>query len=61
MKIFSVEIAGYEITLLQNAKQEFIVQYGHQQYKTKCYETAAKELGECITHALLCDGKIEQD
>ena len=57
--IFKTEIAGYEITLQQNSKGEFIVGYGYQQYKTNSYKQAAKELGSCIMHALACEGKIE--
>lgn len=57
--IFKTEIAGYEITLQQNSKGEFIVGYGYQQYKTDSYKQAAKEIGVCILHALACEGKIE--
>lgn len=57
--VFKTEIAGYEITLQQNSKGEFIVGYGYQQYKTDSYKQAAKELGACIMHALTCEGKIE--
>ena len=57
--VFKTEIAGYEITLQQNSKGEFIVGYGYQQYKTNSYEQAARELGACIMHALACDGKFE--
>ena len=57
--VFKTEVAGYEITLQQNSKGEFIVSYGYQQYKTDSYKQAAKEIGVCILHALACEGKIE--
>ena len=61
MKVFETEIAGYQITLMQNSKGEFVVQYGYQQYTTKDYSEAAKELGQCIMHALACEGKITNE
>ena len=61
MKAFEIEIAGYKITLMQNSKDEFVVQYGYHQYITKNYAEAAKELGQCILHALACEGKITSE
>lgn len=59
--IFETEIAGYKITLMQYARGNFLVQYGTQQYVTSYYSEAAKELGECIMHALTCEGKIRTE
>ena len=56
--VFKTEIAGYEITLQKGSDNTFIVGYGYQQYKTNSYQQAAKELGECIMHALSCEGKL---
>ena len=56
--VFKTEIAGYEITLMQDNKGTYLVQYGYQRYVTENYSAAAKELGLCIMHALTCDGKI---
>lgn len=58
MKIFSVEIDGYEISLEQNTKGEFIIKYGASSYTTRYYSIAVKDLGECIMHALKAEGKI---
>ena len=60
-EVFKIEIAGHQITLMQNSKGEFVVQYGYQQFTTKYYAEASKELGKCIMHALACEGKITDE
>ena len=58
MKAFEIEIAGYNIILLQNNHDNFTVQYGAEVEANLDYSQAAKAVGFCIMHALSCDGKI---
>ena len=58
MKAFEIEIAGYNIILLQNNHDNFTVQYGAEVESNLDYSQAAKSVGFCIMHALSCDGKI---
>lgn len=56
-------IAGFDIVLLQhpnrtNGPSYFDVQYGQSQQGPFLYAQAASCLGECIMHALACDGKV---
>lgn len=57
--IFETKI-GYEIKLLQITKDSFCVTYGKQISVGLTYSQAAQELGECIMHALACEGKLLQ-
>ena len=57
-EIFKIEIAGYDIILLQNNHDNFTVQYGAEVESNLDYSQAAKSVGFCIMHALSCDGKI---
>jgi hypothetical protein len=38
---------------------DFNVRYGRQYRTELTYGEAAKELGECIMHALACDSKLD--
>lgn len=49
------------ITVHQTRMNQFTVTYGQQVKKGLNYEQAAHELGECMFHALCCDGMIEQE
>ena len=57
-EIFKIEIAGYNIILLQNNHANFTVQYGAKIESNLDYSKSAKSIGFCIMHALSCDGKI---
>jgi hypothetical protein len=57
--IFDTVIAGYPIKLKPIGNDSFIVYYGESFKHCYSYEDAAKELGECIMHALNCEGVLE--
>ena len=60
-EVFKIEIAGYDIVLLQNDCDNFTVQYGAEIESNLDYSQAAKSIGFCIMHALSCDGKINDE
>ena len=49
----------FGIRLIQNGLDRFNVVYGMQCRDNLTYAEAARELGECIMHALACDGAID--
>jgi hypothetical protein len=49
----------WDITLHQTGRDMFVVKYGSQVKPFLNYGEAAKELGECIMHALACEGKLD--
>ena len=51
-------IAGFPITVRQTSGNKFTVTYGYQSCTGLDYYSAAREVGECIMHALACDGAI---
>lgn len=55
---FTTTIAGFQITLDQQADGKYWVNYGKQETGCDTYDQAAKELGRCIMHALSCEGNI---
>lgn len=55
---FETEIAGYKIALYQTAKT-FTVIYGYHKVEGLGYGQASQELGQCIFHALACEGKLD--
>lgn len=62
MKIcFETKIAGFPITLTQaeDRRKRFTVIYGKQRKGDLRYGEACKELGECIMHALACQGSLD--
>ena len=59
--MFKIEIAGYDIVLLQKEPDNFTVQYGAEVKSNLDYYQAAKSIGLCIRHALSCDGKIDDE
>lgn len=59
--VFETTIAGYDITLIQRGEDVFSVIYGKQRENGLSYAEAAKELGQCIMHALACEGKLENE
>ena len=56
---FATRIAGFDITLSQQGRDNFSVQYGSQLVQHIPYAEAALELGSCIMHALACEGKLD--
>lgn len=50
--------ASLGITVWQNSKGFFRVNYGLQESSGLSYAQAAAELGKCIFHALACEGKL---
>ena len=58
-EVFKIEIAGYDLVLLQNESDNFTVQYGAEVKSSLDYYQAAKSIGFCIMHALSCDGKLD--
>jgi hypothetical protein len=57
--VYSVEIAGYTIKLRKRSANSFTVVYGKQVKRLLTYADAAKELGQCIMHALACEGRLD--
>ena len=57
-EVFKIQIAGYDIVLLQNDCDNFTVKYGAEVESNLDYSQAAKSIGFCVMHALSCDGKI---
>ena len=60
-EVFKIQIAGYDIVLLQNEPDNFTVQYGAKIESNLDYSQAAKLIGFCVMHALSCDGKINNE
>lgn len=56
---FHINLAGFDITVTQTGADKFTVRYGLQEETGLSYERAARELGECIFHALVNEGKLE--
>lgn len=50
---------AWDITLTQQGRDRFTVQYGAQVKKDMDYVAAAHELGACIFHALACEGNLD--
>lgn len=50
---------AFPIELWQTSKYSFTVVYGKQVMKRLPYHNAAEELGQCLMHALTCEGKID--
>lgn len=58
-KVFQTTDYDFPITLEQSqATNLFKVTYGQQVTYGLTYEQAAKELGECLLHALTCAGEV---
>ncbi len=54
----SEEDLPFGIQLYQTSKNKFAVHYGKQVKINLTRSEATKELGQCIMHALECDGKL---
>jgi hypothetical protein len=52
---------AFPIRLIQTGKERFTVQYGKQVDAGLDYMKAAHILGTDIFHALMCDGKIDDE
>jgi hypothetical protein len=59
--IYTTSNFDFQIEVKQSKNSRFTVIYGQQIKRGLSYEEAAKELGECIFHALACQGKLEDD
>ena len=57
--VYSVEIAGYQLLLVNAYKHGFYVVYGVQIKSGLSLLEAAHEFGECMIHALALDGKLD--
>ena len=58
-KVFEVTGLAYTITVYRTGMSNYTVQYGNQQTHNLNLGEASKELGQCIFHALQCDGKLD--
>ena len=58
--IFTLDSFAYPITL-EKGEKTYRVKYGAHIVSRLSYEEAAHELGECIFHALACEGKTKED
>lgn len=58
--IFTLDSLAYPITV-EREKRAYRVKYGARVVGGLSYEEAAHELGECIFHALACEGKTLED
>jgi hypothetical protein len=58
-KIFETEVGGLKIRMFQDAGMTYAVAYGSQLKQTLTDVEAAHEFGECLMHALQCDGKLD--
>lgn len=56
--IHTEEIAGFKIEIFQTSRSKFTVIYGKQVKTNLTYDEAASEFGQCVLHALACEGKI---
>lgn len=48
----------FPVAIKQTGPNAYTVTYGIEAYQNKPYEVAARKLGECIMHALCCEGKL---
>ena len=58
-KIFETEVGGLKIRMFRASKENYAVAYGAQLKTQLDYVEAAHEFGECLMHALQCDGKLD--
>lgn len=58
---FETTIAGFRIVLIKDRQKLYRVVYGQQTKPFLDYTEAAHELGECIMHALQCEGRLHGD
>lgn len=56
--IYSIDLAGYPIQLMQAAPDKFTVIYGIKSDSKLTYSEAAQKLGEAIMHSLACNGDL---
>lgn len=59
--IHEVEIGGLPIKIEQSARGRFTVTYWKQVRRDLSYGAAAREFGECVFHALACEGKLDNE
>jgi hypothetical protein len=53
------ETTGFPVRLYQTGRNSFTVEYGKQEHKGLSYGRAAHELGECLMHAMACEGRLD--
>ena len=51
-------IAGFDIAIREDKYNQYTVTYGQQKRIGLDYYAACKEIGQCVMHALACDGVI---
>lgn len=49
----------YEVTLLKSGRGQYRVTYGAHIKRGLTREEAAQEFGECVMHALACNGELD--
>jgi hypothetical protein len=59
MNATCIELKKFKIKLEQNGFDNFTVVYFKQITRDLNYAQAAHELGECIMHALACEGRLD--
>jgi hypothetical protein len=59
--VFQTNDLAFPIKVEQNARGKFRVTYGREVRDGLGYGQAAHELGECMFHALACDGKLDNE
>lgn len=59
--VFETTEYAFPIRVDMLASGKFKVTYGQQVRSGLSYGQAAHDLGECIFHALQCDGKLDRD
>ena len=58
--VFRLDSFGFPITV-ERGERTYRVKYGAHVVSRLSYVEAAHELGECIFHALACEGKTLED
>lgn len=61
MKITCFTISEFEwnISLIQNGKDNFTVKYGKETRSNLDYASAACQFGGAVMHALACEGRLD--
>lgn len=50
---------GFDVSLWQRGPDDFGVRYGKQWRPNLTYAQAAKELGQCLMHAMACESMLD--
>lgn len=60
-EIWETRIDGLKVSIKQQSKERFAIQYGLSLKTGLSWESAAFELGLCILHGLQCAGKLDEE